>query len=107
MASLQDMERGRVEREHREAAFRDYANKKYGGELGTAFCNYFYGNPRTEEEQKETEIVLARAISDKLDSQNSLDRALGVAAILESTRGIIAPVARQAMDASLRSMPIG
>ena len=97
----------RAEREHREAAFREYAIEKYGKDLGTAFCDYLQGDPRTEEELIEKETALARAIADKLDSRDSIDKALGVAVILECARALIAPVARRAMDANLRSMPIG
>jgi len=97
----------RAEREHREAAFREYAIEKYGKDLGTAFCDYLQGDPRTEEELIEKETALARAIADKLDSQDSTEKALGVVVILECTRRLIAPVARRAMDANRRTMPIG
>ena len=104
MASLAEMEQARAERERQETAFREYALNKYGGALGTAFCDYLYGRLRTKEEK---EIAFVKAIADKLDSRDSIDKALGVAVILECARALIAPVARRAMDANLRSMPIG
>lgn len=107
MASFKEMERGRAEREQRETVFREYALNKYGEELGTAFYDYLHGNPRTEEEQEEKEIAFANAISASLNSQDPIKMSLGIAAVLESTRMLIAPVARRAMNAHLRTAPIG
>ncbi len=110
MAILAEMEQARAERERRETAFRKYAIEKYGGNLGTAFYDYLHRGPRTErtgEEQEKKEIAFAKAITDKFNSQDPTEKSLGVAAVLESTRLLIAPVARRAMDNYSRTMPVG
>ncbi|TSC88732.1 MAG: hypothetical protein G01um10145_758 [Microgenomates group bacterium Gr01-1014_5] len=107
MASLQEMEQRRDERVRQESAFREYALNKYGEDLGTALYDYLYRNGRTEEEREEKEIAFANALALKSNSRDIKEVALGLVAMLEATRGQIAPVARRAMDASLRTSPIG
>lgn len=107
MARLEDMERMRASREREAAALRQNVITKYGETLGEAYLNYAHGCPSTLEERVEQRKVFAEAVVTALESGNHDERVLGVTALLNSFEAKIAPAARQAFEADVRTAVIG
>jgi hypothetical protein len=107
MARFEDMERHRAAREREAAALRHNAITRYGETLGEAYLGYAHGQPSTFEEQAQQRATFAEAIVNVLENGTHDERVQGMTALLGSFEAKIAPVARQASDADMRTATIG
>ncbi len=107
MAVIEKSEKNIVDAEQRAAAQKQSAIAKYGEVLGEAYFNYSRGHSIASEEQVKHREAFAEAIVVALESDTHEDRVKGITALLGSLEEKIAPVAKQAAEASSHYRPIG
>ncbi len=107
MATIEKGKSNVADAEQRAVDQKQSAIAKYGEVLGEAYFNYSHEHSIDSEEQVKYREAFAEAIVVALESDTHEDRVKGITALLSSLEEKIAPVAKQAAEASSHFTPIG